>query len=263
MRYAYTCMLHHSATGSARLSLNEAHLRAICQTDIRLGSYEWTQIYQGFGNGDGSGATSSTSRRDTTLSRNMVKTTSNEGQEALRQLRPLKIDLHFPYAGGLFDVVKQFPQGQYGFSIRVDTGGADTVVKVMTPSRFTKDTRVAEFAFWNEMDVYLQLRSLWGTHVPCLLTDDNWAKAFSALTAVHEAGVAHRDVLLRNFVMDGRRRPCAACGAVGAGCGAVGVGCGAVGAGCGFHRLARVGRGGSRGSSRGTTSHTASETAVL
>ncbi|GBG34921.1 Protein kinase, putative, partial [Hondaea fermentalgiana] len=35
-----------------------------------------------------------------------------------------------------------------------------------------------------------------------LLTDDIRAKALAALTAVHEAGVAHRDVLLRNFVMD-------------------------------------------------------------
>ncbi|GBG16251.1 Hypothetical Protein FCC1311_117262, partial [Hondaea fermentalgiana] len=94
---------------------------------------------------------------------------SIENQEALRQLLPLKSDLHFPYAGGLLDVIKQFPEGQFGFSIRVDTGGVDTVVKVMTPSKSTDETREAEFAFWNEMDVYLQLRPLWGTHVPWYL----------------------------------------------------------------------------------------------
>ncbi|GBG25307.1 Hypothetical Protein FCC1311_015242 [Hondaea fermentalgiana] len=57
VRYAYACMLHRSATSSARLSLTEAHLRAICQTNIRLGSQEWTQIYENIGYGGGSGAT--------------------------------------------------------------------------------------------------------------------------------------------------------------------------------------------------------------
>ncbi|GBG35076.1 Hypothetical Protein FCC1311_112992 [Hondaea fermentalgiana] len=196
-----------------------------CELTCRSGSYEWTHIYQRFGSGDSSGATSSRRARGTALPRNTV---SIENQEALRQLLPLKSDLHFPHAGGLLDVIKQFPEGQYDFSIRVDTRGVGTVVTVMTPSRSTDETRDADFAFWNEMDVYLQLRSLWGTHVPwylyggrqifndlivattyagesldaSLLTDDIRAKALAALTAVHKAGVAHRDVLLRNFVMD-------------------------------------------------------------
>ncbi|GBG25878.1 Hypothetical Protein FCC1311_020972 [Hondaea fermentalgiana] len=148
VRYAYACMLRHSAVNSARLSLDEANLRAIFQTNIL-----WLLIP------------------------------------------------------------------------RADTGGVNTVVKVMTPFKSTDETREAEFAFWNEMDVYLQLRSLWGAHVPwylyggrhifnnlivattyageslheSLLTDDIRAKALAALTAVHEAGVAHRDVLLRNL----------------------------------------------------------------
>ncbi|GBG34279.1 Hypothetical Protein FCC1311_105022, partial [Hondaea fermentalgiana] len=90
-------------------------------------------------------------------------------KEALRELLPLKSDLSFPYAGGLLDVIEQYPEGQYGFTIRVDTGGVDTVVKVMTPAKTPEETHMAESAFWHEMDVYCELRSLWGTHVPWYL----------------------------------------------------------------------------------------------
>ncbi|GBG35210.1 Hypothetical Protein FCC1311_114332, partial [Hondaea fermentalgiana] len=90
VRYAYACMLHHSATSSARLSLDEVHLRAICQTNIRIGSREWTRIYESFGyGGGGSGATSSTRNRGTALPGNMSNVASIENQEALRQLLPL------------------------------------------------------------------------------------------------------------------------------------------------------------------------------
>ncbi|GBG35055.1 Protein kinase, putative [Hondaea fermentalgiana] len=216
MRYAYVCMLHHSAVNSARLSLDEANVRAICQTNIRLGSHEWTQIYEGFGFGGDSGATSSRRTRGTALPRDMVNTASNENQEALRQLLPLKSDLHFFYSGGLLDVIKQFPEGQYGFSIRVDTGGVHTVVKVMTPSTSTDDTRVADCALYGgrtcpgtsyggrhiSNDLIVATTNAGESLDESLLTDDIRAKALAALTAVHEAGVAHRDVLLRNFVMD-------------------------------------------------------------
>ncbi|GBG28126.1 Gut esterase 1 [Hondaea fermentalgiana] len=109
MRYAYTCMVYRTVVGMARLALDEEHLRAICQTDIRIGSSEWAEVWRRFGNGGGAQKTAS---------------------------------------GGRF--------GAYGFTIRVDTGGVDMVVKVMTPS---KDLHVG-LIFWHEMDVYLALRSL-------------------------------------------------------------------------------------------------------
>ncbi|GBG30436.1 Hypothetical Protein FCC1311_066552 [Hondaea fermentalgiana] len=228
MRYAYTCMLYRAVVGMARLELDEEHLRAICQTDIRRGSPEWNEVWRRFGYGDGAGVTTRNARRGAALPDDRTDAASLGDKEALRELLPLKSDLHFPYAGGLLDVIKQYPEGQYGFAIRVDTGGVDTVVKVMTPAKAPEETAKAESAFWHEMDVYRELRSLWGTHVPWYLyggrhifndlivatsyageslnssavSEDVREKAWAALTEVHNAGVAHGDVLLRNFVMD-------------------------------------------------------------
>ncbi|GBG28538.1 Protein kinase, putative [Hondaea fermentalgiana] len=216
MRCAYACMLHRAATGSARLKLTDDQSQAIAQTHIKIGSPEWTKIWRQFGwDGNGTWATASGGHHAAALPADM---------EALRETLPLKSDLHFPYAGGLADVITRYPEGRYSFSIRVDTGGVDTVVKVMTPSR---DPHV-ESVFWHEMDVYLALRSLWGTYVPWYLyggrhifndliiatiyagesldanaiNDDVREKAWEALMALHEVGVAHRNVQLQNFIMD-------------------------------------------------------------
>ncbi|GBG33652.1 Hypothetical Protein FCC1311_098752, partial [Hondaea fermentalgiana] len=46
MRHAYACMLRRNLVGGARLTLDEEHLRAICQTDIRIGNPEWADVWR-------------------------------------------------------------------------------------------------------------------------------------------------------------------------------------------------------------------------
>lgn len=137
----------------------------------------------------------------------------------------------FPYRGGLYDVLQTYSEGQYSFAQHSTACGLDFIVKVMTPKEDSEEYIAAATAsFENEMRVYEALRPLWGLHVPFYfyggrhvfndlilavschgtsldsykgkITMEIKQKARAALDAVHALGVAHRDIELRNFVID-------------------------------------------------------------
>ncbi|GBG30082.1 Hypothetical Protein FCC1311_063022 [Hondaea fermentalgiana] len=193
----------------ARLALDDEHSRAICQTVIRLGFPKWAEVWRRFYYGGGAGQAASGGGRGAALPGNQPNAASLRGKEALRELLPFKSDLHIPSAGELLDVIQQYPEGQYGFTIRVDTGGVDAVVKVMTPAKAPEETHKAEPAFWylyggrNIFNDLIVATTYAGESLDSSAVSDNVReKAWAALMVVHAAGVAHRNVLLWNFVVD-------------------------------------------------------------
>jgi hypothetical protein len=175
---------------------------------------------------DGDGARSSSGKQRTSRSRDSGKKSSE--QQALAgaaDALPLQdIDVEFK-------PIESFPGLNHGVAHRMDVHGYDSVIKLVDANKDREGASILA----REAEMYAELRDLWGDAIPSMVCsgpvslgremlaityegrsldrtitsattqsaiEDIRCKARRALTALHNHGVVHGDIALRNIVRD-------------------------------------------------------------